>query len=184
MTQTTMTATGEAQAEPLPTWDGTTAMIVFAIPEDDSYLEALGTLAMRHAHLEHVLRMTIKTITGRNIPEALAVTARRGADQIRKLVVKEASCRLHGDANALAKLEAILLRGQELSWRRNDFVHSPCARYVDGPDREPFLMVEEIGKVRLPSPATLLALATEIGAYTVELNEERLHGFIAVGLAP
>ena len=70
---------------------------------------------------------------------------------------------------------------QAPSWRRNEVVHSPCARYLDE-GQPPFLVTDDKGKIPMPSTLELIALAKDIEAFTDRLNEARLHGFIKAAL--
>jgi L-ascorbate metabolism protein UlaG (beta-lactamase superfamily) len=45
--------------------------LVFAVPDDPAVLQALGVVAIRHGHPDHVLRMTIKTLAEVTPVEAL-----------------------------------------------------------------------------------------------------------------
>ncbi len=65
------------------------AMMMFHVPEDPALRAAFGEVALRHEHLSHILRMTIKTLAGLEVNDALDATAFDGAsllrDRIRKL---------------------------------------------------------------------------------------------------
>jgi hypothetical protein len=39
-------------------------MVTFHVPEDKELLAALGVVTLRHEHLNHILKMTIKSIAG------------------------------------------------------------------------------------------------------------------------
>jgi hypothetical protein len=49
-------------------------MITVDIPGDAEFLAAFGEVALRHAHLDHILRMTIKTLADLRPNEALDAT--------------------------------------------------------------------------------------------------------------
>jgi hypothetical protein len=82
-------------------------MIHMAIPEDQAILAAVGKIALRHGQLDHVLRMTIKSLTGVSANEAIDATARQGSRKLRERIRKLARRRL-GEGVALVQLEAIL----------------------------------------------------------------------------
>lgn len=50
-------------------------MMRFHVPDDKDLLAAFGELTLRHEHLTHILRMTIKTLAELEITEALDATA-------------------------------------------------------------------------------------------------------------
>ena len=52
-------------------------LIYMLMPEDPAVLAAVGKIALRHGQLDHVLRMTIKSLTGVSMNEALDATARQ-----------------------------------------------------------------------------------------------------------
>jgi hypothetical protein len=52
--------------------------IILDLPENLDLLAAVGKVAIRHGQLDHVLRMTVKTITRITIREALGATERQG----------------------------------------------------------------------------------------------------------
>ena len=47
------------------------SMITFHVPDNTELLAAFGEVALRHEHLNHILRMTIKTLARLSIDEAL-----------------------------------------------------------------------------------------------------------------
>ena len=46
-------------------------VMMFHVPEDKAFLAAIGELAIRHEHLNYVLRMTILSLARLEITEAL-----------------------------------------------------------------------------------------------------------------
>lgn len=63
-------------------------MMIFHIPEDKELLAAFGEVALRHEHLNHILRMTIKTLARLTPDEALDATSYDGSRQLRDRIRK------------------------------------------------------------------------------------------------
>ena len=155
------------------------AMLRFHVPDDKDLLAAFGTVTLRHEHLNHVLRMTIKTLAALNVEEALDATAFEGTWTLRERVKKFARQRL-GEGTALLKLQALVERCRRVTDQRNSFVHSVWAEELDGPA----LRRDEQNRwVPIPSTSDLAKLADDILAVTTELNDARLMGFLAEALA-
>ena len=154
-------------------------MIVFHVPDDQTLLAAFGEVALRHEHLTHILRMTIKTLAELSPEEALDATAYDAARQLRERVRKLARQRL-GEGIALLKLQAILERCGRLTTRRNELMHNVWAKELDG---EPIRRGPDHNWYPLPTVTDLKALAEDIRALTEELNGARLHGFLSEALA-
>jgi hypothetical protein len=84
-------------------------LIYMLMPEDPAVLAAVGKIALQHGQLDHVLRMTIKSLTGVSMKEALDATARQGSRELRERIRKLARRRL-GEGVGLVQLEANLER--------------------------------------------------------------------------
>lgn len=153
-------------------------VMVFHIPTDPALLAAFGEVALRHEHLSHILRMTIKTLASLEVEEALDATAFDGASHLRDRIRKLAKQRL-GEGPALLRLQAILERCRRATDRRNDFVHSVWARELDG---EPMRRDGSSSWLPIPSVEQLQALSRELLELTLELNHARLEGFIQEAL--
>lgn len=155
---------------------GTTLKLMMypSVPDDPGLLAALGTVALRHAHLEHVLRMTIKTLANVSIEEALDATAFEGSRTLRERIRKLARRRL-GEGPALVKLEALLERARRATEERNDLLHSPWAQILDG-DMQ--IRTLDHGWKPLPTVAELGELEVELASLVKELNDARLRGYI------
>jgi len=82
-------------------------MITFHVPTDKDLLAAFGEVALRHEHLNHILRMTIKTLARLEVGEALDATAYDGSRQLRERIRKLARQSL-GEGQPLLKLQALL----------------------------------------------------------------------------
>jgi hypothetical protein len=149
-------------------------MIVFHVPSDERLLAAFGAIALRHEHMNHILKMTIKSLTGVTPGEAIAATMFESSAQLRERVRKIARKRL-GDGAALVKLQAILANCKRLSERRNELVHGLWAQDLDGDAH----VRDAYGETRpLPTVEELYGLARELEQLTGRLNFERLEGFL------
>lgn len=154
-------------------------MMMFHVPDDKDLLAAYGELSLRHEHLTHILRMTIRTLAGLEVSEALDATSYDGAARLRDRIKTLARQRL-GEGVALLKLQAILEQCKRASEKRNNFIHSVWAKELDG---EPFRRGSDHSWQPLPTVEELKSLGEEIGALTNTLNDARLLGFLAEALA-
>jgi hypothetical protein len=150
----------------------------FQVPEDPKYREALGLVAIRHAHLDRILQMTIKTLADVTPDEALHATAFEGSSTLRGRILKLGKQRL-GEGRALIRLQALVQRCATLTDRRNEYMHSICARELDGKA----MLIGHQKSVPLPKAAEIEKLASDLAKVTMELNEARLEGFIHEALA-
>ena len=100
------------------------------IPEDINLLSALGKVALHHAHLDHILRMTIKTLGIVTVEQALDATAFISSSGLRDRIKKLAKQKL-GEGNALIRLQAILERCRRATEKRNDYIHNIWAYELD-----------------------------------------------------
>ncbi|MBI2380477.1 MAG: hypothetical protein HYV16_06965 [Gammaproteobacteria bacterium] len=156
-----------------------TKMIMFHVPQDQELLAAFGELALRHEHLNHILRMTIKTLARLEVGEALDATTYDGSSQLRERIRKLARQRL-GEGGALLKLQALLERCKRATDKRNELVHSVWAQELDG---EPARRGSQNEWQPLPTTSELGELSGEILQLTSLLNQARLKGFLAEALA-
>jgi len=154
-------------------------MIMFHVPSDPALLAAFGEVALRHEHLSHILRMTIKTLAGLGVDEALDATAFDGASLLRDRIRKLAKQRL-GEGKALLQLQAFVERCRRATEKRNDYVHSVWAQELDG---EAMRRDSSHQWLPIPSIPELQALSQELLALTQEINHARLEGFIFEALA-
>lgn len=83
-----------------------TKMMSFHVPQDRDLLAEIGEVALRHEHLNHILRMTIKTLARLDANEALDATAYDSSSQLRDRIRKLARQRL-GEGEPLLKLQAL-----------------------------------------------------------------------------
>jgi hypothetical protein len=153
-------------------------MITFHVPQDKELLAAFGEVALRHEHMNHILRMTIKSLADLTPAEALAATKYEGSRQLRNRIRKIARRRL-GEGTALLKLQAILTNCERLTDKRNELVHGLWAQELDGEAH----VRDAYGKARpLPTSQELRELGEEIEQLTGQLNFERLQGFLKQAL--
>ena len=149
------------------------------VPSNKDLLAAIGEVALRHEHLNHILRMTIKTFARLEVDEALDATAYDSSSQLRDRIKKLARQRL-GEGEPLLKTQALLERCKRATEQRNELVHSVWGQELDG---EPARKGSGNQWRPLPTVQDLQNLAAEIMQCTGELNEARLAGFIHHALA-
>jgi hypothetical protein len=154
-------------------------MISFHVPEDQKVLAAFGVVALRHEHMNYILKMTIKSLADLTPAEAVAATVYESSGQLRERVRKLARKRL-GEGKPLLKLQALLTSCKRLTDKRNELVHGLWAQELDGNAQ-----VRNIyGSARpLPTVQELKELAKEIEELTNRLNFERLKGFLKQALS-
>ena len=155
-----------------------TQMITFHVPEDKELLSALGVVTLRHEHLNHILKMTVKSISGITPTEASYALKYEGSRSLRQRINKLARKEL-GEGKALLKLQAILGRAEKVTEKRNRFIHGLWAKELDG---DPGIMGVPGELHPLPTEKELEVLANEIAEITQELNEARLEGFLKEAL--
>ncbi|MFQ5482048.1 MAG: hypothetical protein ACE5ER_04750 [Nitrospinaceae bacterium] len=143
---------------------------IFHIPEDEKLLAALGVLVLRHGHLEHILKMTIRTLENLSIPDALEETKRKGPRQLRTRIGKEADKNFNPGATR-NKLNEIMERSEKATEKRNFFVHNMWAYELD---EEALILDENMNRHPLPTIQELEELSSEIKRIFEELNDFRL----------
>jgi hypothetical protein len=155
-----------------------TKMITFHVPDDQAVLAAFGEVALRHEHMNHILKMTIKTLANLTVEEALAALEYESSSNLRDRVRNLARKRL-GEGKALLKLQAIIGKCKQLTDRRNALIHGLWAQELDGEAHVRGAFGET---APTPTKDELKVLASEIQTITNHLNEERLHGFLQLAL--
>jgi hypothetical protein len=153
-------------------------MMMLHIPSDKDLLAAFGEVALRHEHLSHILRMTIKTLARLRVDEALDATAYDGARELRERVRRLARQRL-GEGEPLLKLQALLERCRRATERRNELMHGIWAKELDG---EAVRRGTDHTWHPLPTREELTALASELQNLSEALNTARLDGFLSEAL--
>ncbi|HEY8947315.1 MAG TPA: hypothetical protein VIM56_00370 [Rhizomicrobium sp.] len=147
----------------------------FQLPSDQALLAAVGTVAIAHGHLEYILRMTVKTLAGLSILEALDATNFTSMRDVRS-EVRKLFGQLTKERSLCLKLEALLERARKESEQRNQLLHRPWA--VDSENN--WLMKDEYHHWGpLPDRQQFLELADRIYNLIHDINEARLHGFIS-----
>lgn len=157
-------------------------MISFHIPKDNDVLAVLGEVALRHEQMNHILKMTIKSLANLAPEVALAATKYESSRQLRDRIKKLARKRL-GEGAPLLKLQAIMTNCESLTDKRNELVHGLWAKELDGNAH----IRDAYGNSRpLPNAQELQMLAKDIEQLTNQLNFERLEGFLkqALDLSP
>jgi hypothetical protein len=66
-------------------------MMAYKIPTDEKLLAAVGRIAVTHGHLDHAVRMLIKSICAISLEEAMDATKRTGSAELRIRVKKPSS---------------------------------------------------------------------------------------------
>lgn len=150
-------------------------MMVFSVPDDPELLKELGRVAVLHTHLDMALKMMIKSLAGLSVREGRDALRWTTAGTLRNRIRRLATQRL-GEGKALLKLEAMLQRCEELSRKRNEYVHRVVAEVLDSGN--PQLETRDYGWTSLPTITEVQALATQIDALTREMHHERLSGFL------
>jgi hypothetical protein len=153
-------------------------MIYFALPDDPELLAKVGAIALRHAHLDRALTMTIKTLAGLSAEQAVDATSRTGSGELRARIRKLARSRL-GEGKALLMVEAILERCRRATKRRNEIMHNIWARELDG---ESVTHTDTHEWRPLPTIDELLDLEITLDSLVYELNHSRLEGFLLEAL--
>jgi hypothetical protein len=154
-------------------------MIYFDIPQDKDLLAAFGEVALRHEHMNHILKMTIKSLADITMEEALAATKYESSRQLRQRIKKLAKQKL-GEGSPLLKIQAIINNCEQLTNKRNEFVHGLWVRELDG---EAYVR-DAFGENRLlPTVQELTELAKEIEELTKKLISAKSEGFLHQALS-
>lgn len=148
--------------------------VALKLPDDPDLMQAAGGVALAHSQLELMLRMTIKTLAGLTVREALDATESSKNWELRKSITSIFRKKTK-DPTLRLKLQALLKNCQRLSEKRNSLLHNAWAITGDGslvtkgPDHAwgPAVTVDELVK-----------LASDIADMVAKLNDERLKGFI------
>ena len=150
------------------------SLIIFHVPKDQATLAAIGTITLRHEHMNYALRMVIKSLAGVTPAEALRATDRESSSSLRERTKKLARKRL-GEGASLIKLQAMLGVCAALSDKRNKLVHGIWAHKVGG-DAHIRIGTDEM--LDMPSAKELLKFGNEIKQHTDLINRERLEGWL------
>jgi hypothetical protein len=151
-----------------------TKLIMMHVPTDTALLAAVGEVAIRHEHLNHMLRMTVKSLAEVSVREALTAMMYEGSGQLRERIRKLARRRL-GEGTPLLKLQSLLAECERLTLKRNRLVHGLWAKELDGDAH-----VQDGFGATIPVPTVeeLKSLGSEIEAVAGTLNYARLEGWL------
>ncbi|HWG75572.1 MAG TPA: hypothetical protein VN660_02130 [Steroidobacteraceae bacterium] len=147
-------------------------MMVFQVPDDPAWLQAFGRVSIVHAHLDHILRMLIKSLTGLTVEVALDATERETSAVLRDRIKRLARQRL-GEGAPLLQVQALIERCRRATEQRNNLVHNIIASDWLG---ETLMRKAGSKWAPLPTQDALNALAEQIVQLTREINNSRLNG--------
>ena len=158
-----------------------TMLLKFHLPKDPKVLQLLGAVALRHTHLDYLLRMTIKTLLTdeATIAEVLDATATDGSAELRERVKKLAKQKL-GEGVVLLRLQALLTRCKRATEKRNDLMHGIWAGESEG---ETMVQTKDQSWKSPPTIQELEAILEELALLARQINHARLHGSLAEALA-
>lgn len=161
--------------------DHSTVWITNEIPDDKPLMEAMGRLAIRHSQLDAMLKYVLKTLSGESTDTIFRDHTFWTAGRLQHKLRNLAAGKLSGDP--LNELIAILDRCQDATNVRNDLVHSFWQAVADSNPRE-YRMLQRDGSTicGLPTVNEVRAVHTSLLDLANELNEARLHGFLAQAL--
>jgi hypothetical protein len=146
-----------------------------AMPTDPDLVMALGQLAIAHTQLELVLRYTIKQLSGLELKEALDGTAEDRMPDLRTRIK-----RLFKDKKATQtetlKLNALLLKANQLTEKRNDYLHAVYTRTPEGR-----ALMKDVDHVwgAAPTADQVQEVTNALLTLYKTLNNARRNGFIA-----
>lgn len=149
-------------------------VVVFALPQDQSILAALGAVTIRSGQLDYCLRMTICSITDIGRDAVFTATARQSSSALRDRVRKLAKRRF-GESQTLLLLDALLSRARCATEKRNQMIHCLWAHEIDG---DPVIADHDHKFSEAPSAADIEALASEIETITYDFIKARKEGFL------
>jgi hypothetical protein len=146
-------------------------MISLGLPNDPSEVAAIGKVAIRHGQLDHGLKLTIRSIRGLSVEQALAETKRKSVHQLQALVEEHARDRF-GEAPMLVRIRELLHLSRRAADYRNSVLNDFWAAESDAAP----IHAPEGRPVALPRVAELEAVADNLFSVVKELDHERHHG--------
>lgn len=155
-----------------------TRFIYFELPEPE-YLVNVGGVSVCHGHLDHMLRMTIKTLSNLPLDEALLATERTASSELRDTVKRLAKEQLGKGSVAFLQVCALLERCRQVTDRRNEIVHAIVGMELDGVH---LMKTSSNDWRKLPPKEDVEALAVDIQRLASDINEARRKGFLAEAL--
>ena len=84
-----------------------TKLVSFHVPKDQALLGAFGEMALCHEHMNYILKMTIKMLSGVTLAEALKQTEYRSSRYLRERI-KRLVAKALGEGAALRKLQGLM----------------------------------------------------------------------------
>lgn len=149
-------------------------MISLDLIHDPKTLQAAGAVAVAHGQLEHIMCMTVKSLSGMSINDALVATSNMKAWELRESIKKLFNQKTTEEKLRL-KMRAILTKAKDISEKRNKLIHRPWAI-----DKSGQVVVKDANHTWGPPPTSmeLQVLAGQIRDVAFELNTARLKGFI------
>ena len=148
------------------------------IPTDTEVQAAVGRVALRHGHLDHILKLTIKSILGITVREALDATRHQGSRELRERVRRLAKQNF-GEGEALVKLDALLERARRSTETRNTLLHRLWAHDDQG---NQVIQGEDHQISLAPSVDALDGVSSELADVGWRLNKARLGGFLKAAI--
>jgi hypothetical protein len=158
----------------------TAPTMVFQVPDNPEWLKAFGRVSVVHTHLDHILRMMIKTLANVTVDVAINATDTEGSAVLRDRIKKLAKQRL-GEGPALLQVQDIVTRCRRVTDARNSLIHTVIAS--DWLDTEAMLYRTGFPAEPLPTVEHLESLEKQIGKLIAEINQARLGGWLAEALA-
>jgi hypothetical protein len=154
-------------------------MIGYYVPDDEPLLAAVGRVSICHGHLDHSLKMMIKTLADVSISETMDALAFESSSTLRGRIKKLARQRLD-EGQALIKVQALMGNCKRLTDQRNELIHSLYAHELDA---GPLVGAHDGTWGELPKVADVDLLALQITSLARHLNSARLNGFIDEALS-
>jgi hypothetical protein len=156
--------------------------MVFHVPDDPKWLMAFGRVSIVHTHLDHILRMLIKTLANVTVDVALSATDSEGSAVLRARIKKLAKQQL-GEGAALLGVQDLVEQCRRVTKRRNDLIHTTIASDWLGMEEEARLYRAGFPPAPLPTAQDLETLGNEINHLIAGINQARLRGWLAEALA-
>jgi hypothetical protein len=146
-------------------------MISLGLPSDPSEVVAIGKVAIRHGQLDHGLKLTIRSIRGISVEQALAETKRKSLHQLQALVEEHARDRF-GEAPILVRIRELLHMSRQATDHRNSVLGDFWAAESDS---APIHAPKKKSRAS-PRVAELEAVADNLFSVVKELDHERHRG--------
>ncbi len=150
-------------------------MHVLSMPSDQELVMALSKLAIAHTQLELVLRYTVKTLSGLSIADALDATSQDRMPALRERI-KQLFKEHKATPTEKVRLDALLQRAKRLTDKRNNFLHSV---WSSTPEGRALMKGADHAWGPAPTAEDVQTVTSDLLALYQELNDARLHGFIA-----